>query len=207
MEAINTTQDFKEVVDAKQRVLKIAKKAYKDQLVAGTSGNFSIFLKKFNQVIITPSSIDYTEMQEEDIVVIDLDGNVIEGVHKPSSEWPMHTEIYKTFDSDSSLVHTHSPYATAFAVCGEGIPEILIEMKPFIGGDVKVAPFAPAGTTELGQVTVPYLIDRKACLLANHGTMSIGKSIEDAYLANIYLEDVAKIYHFAKGVGQPNILN
>lgn len=191
---------------AKEQVLAIAKKAFEDQLVAGTSGNMSIYLKEEGVVVITPSSVDYQKMILEDISVITLEGEILEGPHNPSSEWPMHTEIYRKFGKSQALVHTHSPYATSLAVCNMNIPEILIEMKPFLGGDVQVAPFAPAGSVELGEVTAPFLQDRKACLLANHGTMSIGTTIDDAYLSSIYLEDAAKIYHFAKSVGQPNII-
>lgn len=196
-----------ELEQAKQKVLTFAKKAYNEKLMAGTSGNISIYIKSQNVVVITPSSIEYPSMIIDDISVITLDGRVIEGPHQPSSEWPMHTEIYKYFKKDSALVHTHSPYATAFAVCGENIPEILIEMKPFLGGDVKMAPFAPAGSVELGNVTAPYLVDRNACLLANHGTISMGNDLKNAYLSSIYLEDAAKIYHLSKSVGVPNILN
>lgn len=191
---------------AKEKVLEIAKKAFENQLVAGTSGNMSIYLKEEGVVIITPSSVDYQTMTLEDISVITLEGEILAGPHNPSSEWPMHTEIYRTFGESKALVHTHSPYATALAVCNLEIPEILIEMKPFLGGNVEVAPFAPAGSVALGEVTAPFLKDRKACMLANHGTMSIGATIDDAYLSSIYLEDAAKIYHFAKSVGQPNII-
>ncbi|MDH6363953.1 L-ribulose-5-phosphate 4-epimerase [Enterococcus sp. PF1-24] len=195
------------VAEAKEQVLEIAQKAYREKLMAGTSGNISLYLHEENKVVITPSSIDYLQMTVEDISVITLEGEILEGPHQPSSEWPMHTEIYKEFQESYALVHTHSPYATAFAVCGEEIPEILIEMKPFIGGDIKVAPFAPAGSVELGKVTAPYLKERKACLLANHGTMSIGKDLSSAYISSIYLEDAAKIYAFAKSVGKPIVLS
>lgn len=207
MEVLKKQVDSVRIEEAKQQVLSTAKKAFNERLVAGTSGNFSIYLREEDLVVITPSSISYGEMELADISVIDLEGTIVAGPHNPSSEWPMHTEIYRQLPHCDALVHTHSPYATAFAVCHEEIPEILIEMKPFIGGDIKVAPFAPAGSLELGQVTAPYLVDRKACLLANHGTISGGSSIDDAYLSSIYLEDAAKIYQFAKNAGQPVILN
>lgn len=207
MEVLKENTHTLRIEEAKQQVLTTAKKAFNEGLVAGTSGNFSIYLREEDLVVITPSSISYNEMTLEDISVIDLEGNIVAGPYGPSSEWPMHTEIYRQLAHCNALVHTHSPYGTAFAVCHEEIPEILIEMKPFVGGDIKVAPFAPAGSLELGQVTAPYLVDRKACLLANHGTISGGSSIDDAYLSSIYLEDAAKIYHFAKNAGQPVILN
>ncbi|MCI1902526.1 MAG: class II aldolase/adducin family protein [Enterococcaceae bacterium] len=194
------------ILEAKKEVLDVAKKAHQEKLVAGTSGNVSIYLKSKDLVVITPSSIPYASMKDSDISVITLDGKVVDGKHSPSSEWPMHTEIYRKLEKECALVHTHSPYATSFAVCNEGIPEILIEMKPFIGGDIKVVPFAPAGSQELGEITAPFLIDRNACLLANHGTLSVGDNLEKAFFSSIYLEDAAKIYHLAKSVGNPRII-
>ena len=99
--------DLKEL---KQNVLMTAKKAYDEKLMAGTSGNISAYFREKQWIVITPSSYDYSLMAEEDIVVIDLDGNLVEGRHKPSSEWKMHAEIYRHLSHANAVVHTHSPY-------------------------------------------------------------------------------------------------
>ncbi|KGM97844.1 aldolase [Clostridium novyi A str. 4552] len=189
-------------------VLNAAKKLYSLKLVAGTSGNISMrnLEDKNNSFFITPSSLSYEDMKEEDIVEIDANGMSKREGQKPSSEWKMHLEVYKEYPNINAIVHTHSPFATGFAVNREDIPIILIEMKPFLGGDIKVSPFEQAGSVELGKAIIPYLKDRSACLLANHGTISCGKTMEEAFTASEYVEDAAKIYYYAKTSGNPVIL-
>lgn len=189
----------------KQIVLEAAKQLYDSKLVAGTSGNIS--LRGQNGLIyITPSSLSYEDMQIEDIVELDINGKRSDEKQVPSSEWQMHLEILKAYPEINAVVHTHSPYATACAVNHETIPFILVEMRPFLGGDIETAPFAPAGSEELGKTIIPFLKNRKACLLGNHGTISVGSEMSDAFLSSIYLEDAAKIYCLAKNSGSPVIL-
>lgn len=189
-------------------VFNAAKKLYSLKLVAGTSGNISMrsLEDKNNSFFITPSNLSYQDMKEDDIVEINSNGIAKREGKKPSSEWKMHLEVYKQYPNINAIVHTHSPFATGFAVNREDIPIILIEMKPFLGGDIKVSPFQPAGSMELGKSIIPYLKDRAACLLANHGTISCGKTMEEAFTASEYVEDAAKIYYYAKTSGNPIIL-
>jgi len=155
---------------------------------------------------ITPSSIPYEVMGTDDIMLINLDGEIIEGKHRPSSEWRMHAVIYKNRQDVNAIVHTHSPYATAFAVNGETIPIILIEMIPFIGGEISVAKFALPGTEEVGLEALKVLNGSNVCLMANHGVIAIGESLEQAYIRTVYAEDAAKIYSIAKSNGNINLV-
>lgn len=195
-------------MDEKKIILDAAKKLYELKLVAGTSGNIS--MRNLNgeedSFFITPSGLGYEGMVSEDIVEVDSNGVPKNPAQKPSSEWQMHLEVYKNYPEINAIVHTHSPFATGFAVNRQDIPLILIEMRPFLGGDLKVAPFAPAGTEELAKSIIPYLKDRNSCLLANHGTISCGKDMEEAFTASEYVEDAAKIYYYAKTSGTPVIL-
>ena len=191
---------------AKQEVLEFALKMYNEKMSAGTSGNISAFLPESRLIVITPSSYDYLKMREKDIVVIDVDGNVVEGWLKPSSEWRMHAEIYKDLPHVKGIVHTHSPYATSFAVVRKEIPVILIEMEPFIKGSIEVSPYAVQGSQEVGTYAVPILREKNACLLANHGVVAVGDTLVGAYLSAAYAEDAAKIYHMALGVGTPYVI-
>src|SRR5699024_7334596 len=118
--------------EMKQEVLRIAKKAYIEGLMAGTSGNMSVYCRETGIMAITPSSYDYSIMEEKDIVLVDLEGNVVEGWLPPSSEWRMHAEIYRHVERINAVVHTHSPYATSFAVLQKEIPVVLIEMPLFL---------------------------------------------------------------------------
>ena len=190
----------------KQAVLRIAKKAYDEKLMAGTSGNMSVFDPKEGLMVITPSSYDYSIMEEHDIVVIDLDGNVIEGHHRPSSEWKMHAEIYKHLPHVGAVVHTHSPYATSFAVTHQEIPVILIEMIPFLKGKLEISIYAEQGSAQVGLNAVPILERKNACLMANHGVVAVGGTIEEAYLNSVYTEDTAKIYQMALASGRKPVV-
>ena len=184
-------------------IQKIAEKSSREGLVAGTSGNVSYFDRENELLYITPSNLDYREMEPEDIMVICLDGSIVEGKHTPSSEWRLHAEIYKRKEEVNSVIHTHSPYATGFAIVGEGIPLILVEMLPFLGGDIPVAAFGLPGTDEVGIHAAQAMKARNAALLENHGVAAVGKTVEQAYLRAVYVEDAAKAYHFAKLMGTP----
>ncbi|MCL2367381.1 MAG: class II aldolase/adducin family protein [Oscillospiraceae bacterium] len=191
--------------DYKKQVLEYAQKAYRQALVAGTSGNLSARSDE-GYIVITPSGRDYLTMVPEDIMVIDLEGKIIEGAHQPSSEWPLHAEIYKSMPEVKSVVHTHSPYATAFAVLNEPIPLVLVEMVYFLKGEIPVAPVAMQGTPDVGLGVVKTLQGQTACLMQNHGAITIGESLPQAFIRTEYLEDAAKIYHMARAVGTPTVM-
>ena len=194
-------------MNVKQMIVEAGRKMYNTGLVAGTSGNISMRNPdKEDSFFITPSSMAYDQIQEHDIVEINSKGEPYIKGQRPSSEWQMHVSVYKRFEKYNAIVHTHSTFATSFAVTHENIPLILIEMKPYLGGDLHVAPYRPAGTKELGEVILPYLEDRNSCLLANHGTISCGETFEDAFMAAEYVEDAAKIYYYAKTSGTPVII-
>lgn len=189
----------------KKLLVAYGKKLLDKNLVAGTSGNLSL-RGQADEIYITPSGMDYLEITEDDIVKINFMGEILEGVKKPSSEWMMHVEIYKNYPNYNAIVHTHSPIATAFAVSRKKIPLILIEMKPFLGGEIEVAPFKPSGSLELAKSLIPYLKKSNSCLLANHGVVSCGKNIESAFLSAEYVEDAAKIYYYSLNIGEPKII-
>ncbi len=192
--------------EMKEQLVKIAQKAYREKLMAGTSGNMSIFCPDQGHLIITPSGYDYEIMEQKDVVVIDLDGYVIEGIHMPSNEWRMHAEIYRHVPRVGAIVHTHSPYATSFAVLHKEIPQTLIEMGVFLKGSVEVSPYAQQGSAQVGMNAVPILSRKNACLMANHGVLAVGSTLEEAYINSVYVEDAAKIYHMACCVGTPVII-
>lgn len=195
-----------EIQDMKQIVLEISKQSFEEKLFAGTSGNLSVYNPESGLIAITPSGVSYTTMQVNDILIINVEGKVIEGTNKPSSEWRMHTTIYQSRPDINAVVHTHSPYATGFAVANKAIPAILVEMIPFIGGDIPVAEFGYPGTAELGHSALRVLHNRYSCLLANHGVLAIGKNIERAHICATYTEDAARICAHAQAVGEIKVI-
>lgn len=192
---------MKSYEEIKQKIINTARLSYQMSLFAGTSGNLSMYDPETGIMTITPSSIAYEILETEDMVLMTLEGEIIEGKNRPSSEWRMHASVYKHRPEIRAVIHTHSPYATSFAVNGENIPIILIEMIPFIGGEVPVAQFALPGTEEMGLEALKVMQESQACLLANHGVLAIGENMEQTHLRAIYVEDAAKIYSLAKSNG------
>ena len=178
-------------------LVQTAQRAYREKMFAATSGNLSVFDRKSGKIYITPGSFPYEKMTPEDIMAIDLDGNILEGKHSPSSEWRMHAAIYRADKRVNAIVHTHSPYATAFAINHMRIPAVLYEMVFFLGGDIPVAEGAIPGTPEVGENCVPVLKERNGCLMANHGALAVGDTLDRAYTRAVYIADAAKAYSVA----------
>ena len=188
-------------MELREQVCTWAKHAYKEGLFEGTCGNLSAYDREHNYVVITPSGVTYDRYRPEDMVVIDLDGNVLEGNHKPSSEWIMHTMVYRRKEKVNSVIHTHSTYASAFAVRNESVPCILIEMIPALGGDVPLAKFGMPGTAEVGEEACKVMDGRGGCLLAYHGVLAVGPNLEQACIRASYIENAAKICSIAMSNG------
>ena len=189
------------IQEMRQAVCDWSKQSYAEKLFAGTSGNLSVYDKEQDVMVITPTSVPYETITPEDMVVLRLDGGILEGNYRPSSEWRMHAAVYQAKPEVGAIIHTQSPYATAFAVNNRGIPTILIEMVPFLGGDVPLAKFAVPGTRAVGDEAVKVLAERTGCLLANHGVLAIGASLEQAHIRAVYIEDAAKICSIAMANG------
>ena len=189
------------IQEMRQAVCAWSKQCYAEKLFAGTSGNLSVYDRDQGLMVITPTSVAYEGIMPEDMVVLRLDGEVLEGKYLPSSEWRMHAAVYGAKPEVSAIIHTHSPYATAFAVNNRDIPVILIEMVAFLGGGVPLAKYAVPGTRGVGDEAVKVLEDRGGCLLANHGVLAVGDSLERAHLRAVYIEDAAKICSIAMANG------
>lgn len=190
--------------DTKNELLDICLKMIENDLVIGSSGNASVRVD--DHVIITPSSVHYTEMQADDMVVIDLKGEVLEGSRNPSVEWQMHLELYNTRSNAGAVVHTHSIYASAMAVLNESLPPIIDETVPKLGSHIRVSDYSIPGTKQLGTNVGKAIEDRSAALIANHGAVCIAKTLEKALHLSIVLERTCKIYMIAKQVGNPTHL-
>ena len=191
-----------DLTKAKEMVLHTAKKCYRDGILTVSNGNVSVYDIQSGIMTITPSSIPYDIMELDDIVCVTLDGVKMNGERKPSSEWRMHAVVYKEMPGIKAVIHTHSPYASSFSVNKMGIPPIMIEMIPLLGGDVKVADFAIPGTEDVGYEAVKVLAGRNACLLANHGVLAVGGDLDKASERAACVEESAKIYSIALSNGQ-----
>lgn len=188
--------------EMKAKVLEFALQSFDEGLFAGTSGNLSVRDPATGLMAITPGSVPYPGMTAEDIVVLTPEGETVEGRHPPSSEWRMHAGVYRGREDVHAVVHTHSPDATAFAVVHRPIPVILIEMVFFLFGEVRVARYHTPGTWELADSALEALRGRTACLMANHGVLAVGGTLEEAHIRAVYVEDAARICAKAMQLGE-----
>jgi L-ribulose-5-phosphate 4-epimerase len=176
----------------------------KEGLVTWTSGNISARDPSSGLVVIKPSGVMYDQLRPEDHVVLDLEGDVVEGKLKPSSDTASHLYIYRQRPEVNGIVHTHSPYATAFAAVGKAIPVYLTAHADEFGQAIPCAGFALIGGEEIGQQVVEHIGDCAAVLLKNHGVFTVGKNAKSAVKAAVMVEDVAKTVHLALQLGQPD---
>jgi len=190
----------------RKQVLDTAREISTSQLVIGTWGNVSVKIKDQPLMLITPSGMSYDTMTIEDIVLVDMGINVVEGNWKPSVESPMHAEIYKQRSDVNAIVHVHSTYATAFAVARLSIPVVMEETAQVIGHEILTAPYAMCGSRELAVNTVNSLGSGKAVLLANHGLVGVGKNISNALRVCYVAEETARVAWLAQSLGQTNSL-
>lgn len=166
-------------------------------LIVGTWGNLSSRVEGTDYVAITPSGRNYRTLDTEDIVIVDLDGNVVNGELKPSSEMALHLAIYKERNDINSIIHTHSVFASACAVARHDIPPIVEDVVQLVGGTVKVAEYALNGSVKLAQNAVEALGENNAVLLANHGVVGCGTNLNEAKVACELVEKAAQIFIYA----------
>jgi L-fuculose-phosphate aldolase len=193
-----------------EQVCAIARKAEAAGLVAGSSGNVSARIPNTADLVaITPSSVLYEVMRPEDIIIIDLQGHVVEGGLRASSETPFHTLLYREFGTMGAVVHTQSPYATAFSVVRRPIPLITTEGFCVGAAQVDVSEYALPGTADLARVVLEGFKRQpgsRALLLANHGLIAMGKDLAEAFKVAQNVELEAKVFSIALSLGTPVIL-
>jgi len=176
----------------------------KNNLVAWTGGNVSARDAESGLVVIKPSGVRYEDLRPEHMVVLDLQGKIVEGDLKPSSDTYSHLYIYRARPDVGGVVHTHSRYATAFAAVGKPIPCVLTAMADEFGGPIPCGGFALIGDEAIGKVVVESIGKSPAVLLKNHGVFTIGKNAEAAVKAAVMTEDVAATVWMALQIGEPD---
>jgi L-fuculose-phosphate aldolase len=196
-----------EYLDLREEIVRVSRRMSESGLVMGTSGNVSARTPDGN-ALVTPSGLDYAQMEPEDVVLVDLDARVIEGSFEPSVETPMHTGIYRSRPEAHGIVHTHARYSTTLACLGWEIPPVHYMLAVLSDdGRVPIARYATYGTEDLARNAARALGgSHGACLLRNHGTIAVGASVSQAYSRTELLEEMAEIFYRAKLAGEPVIL-
>lgn len=187
---------------AQIEVCETAKKMSGSGLVAGTWGNISARIDE-EYMVITPSGMDYDRLFPEDMVIVNMNTFAYEGNLKPSVEVPVHAAVYLARPSINGIVHTHSTYALTLATARKPIPPICDDQVQILGGDVRVAPYTMPGTKEMADGVVEALDERCGALIANHGAITLGRTLKEAFTASQVLEKTALIYINTQSVGGP----
>ena len=192
----------------REEVARVAKQLIESGLVTGTSGNVSARTPE-GDVLMTPSGIDYEKLEPGDVVLVDVGGEVLEGSLGPSTETPMHTGIYRARADVGAVVHTHSIFATTLACLGCTIPPVHYMLTTLSeDGEIPLAPYTTYGTEELAGYAAEALGEsHNACLLQNHGTITVGDSPEEAFARTVVLEEMAEIYYRTTIAGEPILLS
>jgi L-fuculose-phosphate aldolase len=196
----------KEELALRREIIEACRSMNASGINQGTSGNISA---RYNgDMLITPSGVPYEEMAPEDIARMPIEGEYgsWKGPMQPSSEWRFHLDIMRARPEVGSVVHAHSLYATALAICGKQIPAMHYMIAAAGGPSIRVAPYATYGTKELSEHALEALEDRTCCLLANHGMIATGPNVKRAMWLAVELETLARQYYLSLALGGPQIL-
>lgn len=190
----------------RELIVEYGKKLIDTGLTKGTGGNLSIYDREKKLMAISPSGIDYYKIKPEDVVILDLDGNKIDGNKTPSSEYDMHRIFYKNRTDIDAIIHTHTMYATTIACLNWDLPPVHY-MVALAGPNVRCAKYATYGTKELAENAFKAMENRKAVLLANHGLLTGAKDLANAFNITEEIEYCAELYYRTKCIGKPVILS
>lgn len=190
---------------ARKEIVEYGKKLVASNLTKGTGGNLSVFDRENGYMAITPTGIDFFEIQPEDIVIMDLEGNVVEGNRLPSSEWEMHLLQYKERTDLDAVIHAHTTYATVLACLRWELPATHY-MIAVAGKNVRCAEYATYGSHELALNATKAMRERRAVILANHGILAGANDLLNAFNIIEEVEYCSQIYYMAKSIGEPIVL-
>lgn len=190
--------------DEREQVCHWARRTAADGLVVGRSGNLSV--RSGDLLAVTPTGVDYDRLRPEDVPVVGLDGTPVDGDLLPTSELPMHLAAYHADRTRAAVVHTHAVHATAVSLLVDEVPAVHYVLAT-LGDSVRVAPYATYGTAELAGHMVTALADRNGCLLRNHGTITTGTDLAEAYERTVQLEWACRVWLLARAAGEPSLLS
>jgi len=189
--------------ELKEKICALNQELPKSHLVVWTSGNVSGRDVKTGYVVIKPSGVKYEQLRPKDMVVVDLQGKILEGQGKPSFDTATHLYVYRHRSDVNGVVHTHSNYATSFAALGEPIPVYLTAIADEFGGSIPVGAYCQIGSEEIGKEIIRSMGKSPAILMQNHGVFTIGPTPEAAIKTAVMVEDIAKTVFLALLRGTP----
>jgi L-ribulose-5-phosphate 4-epimerase len=188
--------------EQRQLIVEFGLQMLNDKLAHDGQGNISVYDRESGLIAITPSAIPYLDRKAEDICVVDIDGKVVEGHWKPTSEHALHYVFYRNRNDVNAVVHTHALNSTVFGIIGEEfLPVVLNEAAMGMGGPIPVAPYARPGTEELGEITCQAAGAGVGAIMAHHGLVTVGDTLAHAYMSTQAIETTAKTIILARSMG------
>jgi L-ribulose-5-phosphate 4-epimerase len=197
---------FEGFKEKKNKILDQPIKKFKKEIVSTCKRLLNVKSGDEEFVLITPSNVNYEEMESDDILIINLEGKVVEGERNPSVEKHLHLGIYKEREDVNAIIHSHGIYSTILSTLKLSLPPAMEELVPYLGGEVVCAEYGEAGSEELAENVKKSLEERNAVILANHGSLCCGSHLKGAYTVLQYLERGSKIYYLAKLIKEPYLL-
>lgn len=194
------------IIELKKEIISAGKRMYKRGYVAANDGNISARIDK-NQILITPTGLSKGFLNPSDLSVVDYNGKLIKGNKKPSSEFLMHLKIYKKRVDVNSVCHSHPPYSTAFAVAGKALNQYILPEAIIVLGKIPLIKYRIPGSDSFSEALLPYLENHDAFLLANHGVVTVGNSVLDAYHKMETVEHFAQVLFLSLQLGNVNSLS
>lgn len=189
--------------EIREQVIEASLKAQKLGLIRGTSGNISVRCEVSGLIAISPTSIPYEDLTPELVPLVDLDGNVVDGTTKPSSECPMHTAVMRNRKDVNAVVHTHSKFSTILSIIGQELPLITIPLLGYAPTPAPIVPFEIPGSAALAEAVVKGLGEKgSAVLMENHGMLAVGSTIDKAMTCTEYIEEGAEITFYCRLAGK-----
>lgn len=196
------------LAELREQVLYYSIKMTQENLARARQGNVSALDRATGLIAVTPSAAEYASMTAADIVVIDQDGNIVEGSWLPTSEYPMHTLFYRRRPDVGAVMHCHPPFTSIFATTYETIPLVLAETASGVGHAIKVALYESPGTAELGETCLNTMGNGTAVVMGGHGLLVVGPDLPSAYSSAVSVEDNAFIVVHSRSMGaQPRVIS
>ena len=193
--------------EERKKVLQVCQDLVKNELVdnTGSMGNVSLRAPDRNLIAITPSQVRYDTMEPEDIIIMKIDGEIIDakGGRSPTVECPTHLMIHKEIDGVKAVVHSHPTHSVTMGLFEEEIPSVHSGQAYFVGSKVPVIDYVISGSEKMGEAVIPKLEENHGIIIRYHGLITVGKNISDAYLRSLAVEENSKIYFEASCIGEP----
>jgi L-ribulose-5-phosphate 4-epimerase len=187
-------------------VIEYARRAAELGLVPNTQGNVSARDPATNLIVITPHDLPYGTLTADDVVIVDVDGCKVAGAHDPSFETPVHCAVYRARPDVCAIVHTEPTYVNCLGAVGRAIEPVVVSLLVNLGGPIPVMPFMPSGTEAFGRTMLQVMQNGYGVVWANHGLLTVGRTVEEAFRRTVIVEHAAQIYHLALLHGQPTLV-